>query len=165
MRRRDNPLGVGVIAAGGIFYIQRDGRWRDRYRGAPLCRDPWIVVAFLNGTMAAVGRNRDTGKWEDVILSGGSDRALVRSLRHGCERHVAVRTLILHEDHGLTKGPALYPSLPEMKPWRRGGQSRAGIFQDGVKPTSSPKPACRVAARPTAAPPGSPPRSESRTRR
>ncbi|MBN9560434.1 MAG: hypothetical protein J0H14_06845 [Alphaproteobacteria bacterium] len=117
-----------MIAAGGIFYIQRDDRWRDRYRGAPLCRDPWIVVAFLNGTMAAVWRNRDTEKWEDVTLSGRSDRALVRSLRHGCERHVAVRTLILPEDHGLTKGPALYPSLPEMKPWCRGAGRVAPVF-------------------------------------
>lgn len=123
----DNPLGVGVIAAGAIFYIQEDGWWRDRYRGAPLCRDPWMVVAFLNGTMAAARRNR-TGKWEDVTLSGRSDRALVRSLRHGRERQVAVRTLILHEDHGLTKGPALYPSLPDMSLWRRGAGRAAPVF-------------------------------------
>lgn len=48
-RRRGgcNPLGVGVIPVGAIFFIQDDGWWRDRYRGAPICRDPWIVEAFL----------------------------------------------------------------------------------------------------------------------
>ena len=35
-----NPLGVGVIAAGAIFYLQNDGWWRDRYRGKPVCRTP-----------------------------------------------------------------------------------------------------------------------------
>jgi hypothetical protein len=31
-----NPLGVGVIPVGAIFYIQDEGWWRDRYRGAPV---------------------------------------------------------------------------------------------------------------------------------
>ena len=37
-RRRGgcNPLGVGVIPVGAIFYIQDEGWWRDRYRGAPI---------------------------------------------------------------------------------------------------------------------------------
>ena len=61
-RRRGgcNPLGVGVIPVGAIFYIQDEGWWRDRYRGAPICRDPWIVEAFLNGTLAAARPNADT---------------------------------------------------------------------------------------------------------
>jgi hypothetical protein len=119
-RRRGgpNPLGVGVIPVGAIFYIQNDGWWRDRYRGAPVCRNPWIVEAFLNGTISAARRNRDTGLWEDVYAAGRSDMALVRSLRDGRRRQVAVRTLILHEEHGLSIGPCGYPDLPDMRLWR-----------------------------------------------
>ena len=76
-RRRGgcNPLGVGVIPVGAIFYIQDDGWWRDRYRGAPICRDPWIVEAFLNGTLAAAHRNADNGRWEDVTMARRADTA------------------------------------------------------------------------------------------
>jgi hypothetical protein len=35
--------------------------WRDRFRGAPICRNPWIVEGFLNGVLCAARRNRDTG--------------------------------------------------------------------------------------------------------
>ena len=61
-----NPLGVGVIPVGAIFYIQNEGWWRDRYRGAPICRNPWMVEAFLNGTLAAARRNAETGMWQDL---------------------------------------------------------------------------------------------------
>jgi hypothetical protein len=113
-RRRggDNPLGVGVIPAGAIFYLQPDCWWRDRYRGKPVCRDPIIVEAFLNGTVAAARRNPDTGRWEDLFLAGRSDIAIVRSLRDGRRAMVAVRILILHEDEGLRRDPATYPELP-----------------------------------------------------
>jgi len=107
-----NPLGVGVIPAGAIFYLQDESWWRDRYRGKALCRDPWIVEAFLNGVMHAARRNRHTGAWEDVYLSGRSDMAVMRSLRDGRRCRVAVRKLILHEEHGLTKGLVGYPTLP-----------------------------------------------------
>lgn len=119
-RRRGgpNPLGVGVIPVGAIFYIQAEGWWRDRYRGAATCRNPWIVEAFLNGTIGAARRNRQTGLWEDVYAAGRSDMALVRSLRDGRRRQVAVRTLILHEEHGLSIGPCPYPDLPGMRLWR-----------------------------------------------
>jgi hypothetical protein len=122
-RRRGgpNPLGVGVIPAGAIFYLQDEGWWRDRYRGAPTCRNPWIVEAFLNGTIGAARRNRETGLWEDVHAAGRSDMALVRSLRDGRRRQVAVRTLILHEEHGLSLGPCRYPDLPDMRLWRLSG--------------------------------------------
>ena len=113
-----NPLRVGVIPVGAIFYIQDEGWWRDRYRGAPVCRNPWIVEAFLNGTIGAARRHRDTGLWEDAYFAGRSDMALVRSLRDGRRRQVAVRTLILHEEHGLTAGDVGYPSLPDMRLWR-----------------------------------------------
>jgi hypothetical protein len=42
-RAGDNPLRIGVIPSGAIFYIQDHGWWRDRYRGAPICRHPWNV--------------------------------------------------------------------------------------------------------------------------
>jgi hypothetical protein len=106
-RRRggDNPLGVGVVAAGTIVYLQDDGWWRDRYRGRPVCRNPWMVTAFLNGTVAAGRRKRDTGLWEDVYVSRRSDMAIVRSLRDGRQRKVAVRTLILQKTKGWCSSP------------------------------------------------------------
>ena len=113
-RRRGgcNPLGVGVIPVGAIFYIQDERWWRDRYRGAPICRDPWIVEAFLNGTLAAAHRNADSGRWEDVTMARRADTAVVRSLREGRRRTIAVRILVLHEDVGLRRDPATYPDLP-----------------------------------------------------
>jgi hypothetical protein len=119
-RRRGgaNPLGVGVIPVGAIFYIQDEGWWRDRYRGAATCRNPWIVEAFLNGTIGAARRDRQTGLWEDVYAAGRSDMALVRSLRDGGRRQIAVRTLIFHDKHGLSIGLCPYPDLPDMRLWR-----------------------------------------------
>jgi hypothetical protein len=107
-----NPLGVVVIPVGAIFYIQDEGWWRDRYRGAPICRDPWIVEAFLNGTLAAAHRNADRGRWEDVTMARRANMAIVRSLRDGRRRTIAVRVLVLHEDVGLRQDPATYPDLP-----------------------------------------------------
>ena len=107
-----NPLRVGVIPGGAIFYIQNDCWWRDRYRGQPVCREPWIVEAFLNGTLGAGRRNRETGLWEDVFIAGRSDMAVVRSLRTGRRRRIAIRVLILHEDEGLRGDAATYPDLP-----------------------------------------------------
>ena len=114
-RGGDNPLRVGVVAAGSIFYLQDEAFFRDRHGGTAVCRTPWIVEGFLNGTMGAARRNRDTGRWEDVFLSGRSDMALLRSLRDRRQlRRVAVRTLILHDDLGLTKGVTAYPTLPDV---------------------------------------------------
>lgn len=109
----DNPLGVGVIAVGSIYYLQDEDFWRDRYRGRPVCRNPWIVEAFANGTLAAARRNPLSGQWEDRYVSGRSDRALVRSLRDGRVKTVPVRILILHDDLCLWKEPTAYPGLPK----------------------------------------------------
>jgi hypothetical protein len=84
-----------------------------------ICRNPWIVEAFLNGTLAAARRNRETGHWEDVIITGRSDTAVVRSLRDGRRSTVAVRFLELHDDIGLSKQPTIYPRLPEFRRYRR----------------------------------------------
>ena len=124
-RRRGgcNPLGVGVILVGAIFYIQNEGWWRDRYRGAPICRNPWMLEAFLNGTLAAARRNPETGMWQDLYLAGRSDTALVRSLRDGRRHRIAVRVLILHEEHGLAAQPCPYPDLPSLRLYRIGARS------------------------------------------
>jgi len=111
----DNPLRVGVVAVGSIFYLQDEAFFRDRHGGTAVCRTPWIVEGFLNGTVGAARRNRDTGRWEDTFRSGRSDMVLVRSLRDRRRvRQVAVRTLILHDDLGLTKGVTGYPTLPDV---------------------------------------------------
>ncbi len=112
----DNPLRVGVVAVGSIFYLQDKAFFRDRHGGTAVCRVPWIVEGFLNGTVGAVRRNRERGRWEDTFRSGRSDMALVRSLRDRRRvRQVAVRTLILHDDLGLTKGITAYPTLPDVQ--------------------------------------------------
>lgn len=114
-RGGDNPLRVGVIPAGAIFYLQPEWWWRDRFRGNPICRNPVIVEAFLNGILAAARRNSETGRWEDRFLAGRSDTAIVRSLRDGRRAVVAVRSLILHEEQGLRGDPTTYPDLPVLR--------------------------------------------------
>lgn len=118
-----NPLGVGVIPVGATFYIQDEGWWGDRYRGAPIRRNPWIVEAFLNGTLAAARRDPETGMWQDRYLSRRSDTAVVRSLRDGRRRRIAVRVLILHEEHGLAAQPCAYPDLPSLRLYYRSARS------------------------------------------
>lgn len=110
-----NPLRVGVIPVGAISYIQDGAWWRDRYRGAPVCRNPWIIESFLNGTMAAARRYHETGQWEDLTMAGPSDMAVLRPLRDGRRRLIAVRVLLLHEDEGLRRDPATYPDLPGLR--------------------------------------------------
>ncbi len=120
-----NPLGVGVIAVGSSYYVQDEGYFRNRCSASPVCKDPWQVEGFTNGVMHAARRNRDTGRWEDTYRSGRSDLAVVRSLRNGRRQTVAVRLLVLHDDLGLTKGIAAYPTLPDPRlhrHWPRTGR-------------------------------------------
>ena len=86
-----NPLGVGVVATGSIYYLQDRGFFHDRFGG----------------------------RWEDITLSGRSDTAVVRSLRDGRRCTVAVRILELHDDHDLTMQPTIYPSVPNLALYRR----------------------------------------------
>ena len=120
-RRRggDNPLGVGVIAVGSIYYLQESAFFRDRFGGRATCRTPWVVEAFLNGQCHAARRDPATGRWASVFMSRRSDMAVVRSLRDGRRQEVAVRTLELHDDLGLWKEPTAYPSLPDLRFHRR----------------------------------------------
>ena len=109
-RGGDNPLRVGIIAVGSIYYLQ------DRFGGPAACREPWRVEAFLNGAVGAARRNPDTGAWEDATRSGRSDMAVVRSLRDSRQvRQVAVRTLITHDDLALWKEPTSDPALPDVR--------------------------------------------------
>ncbi|GLR66912.1 hypothetical protein GCM10010909_15920 [Acidocella aquatica] len=111
-RGGDNPLRIGTIAIGAIYYIQPDHWWRERFRGAPTCREPWIVEAFFNGTVEAAFRDPSTRQWRSLYIKGRSDVALIRSLRTGRSQRIAVRILQLHDDEGLSPGPQSYPTLP-----------------------------------------------------
>ena len=42
-RGGDNPLRVGVIAVGSIYYVQDEGFFRDRWSSRAVCRCPWQV--------------------------------------------------------------------------------------------------------------------------
>lgn len=119
-RRRGgtNPLGVGMIAGGSIYYLQDRDFFDSRLGGLAVCRDPWIVECFLNGVVGAGRRNRDTGLWENVIISGRSDTAVVRSLRTGRRQIVGVRLLQLHDDQLLTKQVTNYSTLPNLALYR-----------------------------------------------
>ena len=136
-RGADNPLRVGTVAAGEIFYLQDEHFFRDRYGGTAVCCTPWQVLGFLNGTMGAARRNRDTGLWEDAYRSGRSDMALVRSLRDArIVRQVAVRTLVLHDDLGLAKQPTRYSTLPDVRRFR---PARFAPAAAPAAPTSAPR--------------------------
>jgi hypothetical protein len=125
-RGGDNPLRVGIIAAGSIYYLQDEAFFRDRYGGRAICRTPWLVEAFINGTAGAARRNSNTGLWESVHCAGRSDMARVRSLRdRRIVREVAVRTLIVHDDLGLWQQPTTYPSLPNTEHFRASRAARA----------------------------------------
>ena len=119
-----NPLRVGVIAAGSIYYLQDRGFFDSRLGGHAVCRNPWIVEAFLNGVCAAARRNRCTGQWEDVTRSGRSDTAVVRSLRDGRRRVVNVHLLQAHDELGLSMQPISYPTMPALALYRARGKSR-----------------------------------------
>ena len=129
-RGGDNPLRVGIIAIGSIYYLQDDDFFHARFGGRAVCRTPWIVEAFLNGTLGAAQRNRETGLWEDAYMSGRSEMALVRSLRDRRRaQQVAVRTLILHDELGLWKQPTFYPTVPDVQRYRPTKHPRAVVIQ------------------------------------
>ena len=73
----DNPLGVGTIALGSIFYLQDDGYWRARFGRAAVCRTPWIVESFLNGQYHAARRDPATGHWLSVYAANRTDLAVM----------------------------------------------------------------------------------------
>ncbi len=119
-RRRGgaNPLGVGTVAVGALFYLQDAAFFSNRYGGHAICKVPWQVEGFLNGLLHASRRDPDTGQWRSSFCRGRSDMAVVRSLRDGRRRTVSVRLLLLHDDQGLTKGIPQYPTLPDLRFYR-----------------------------------------------
>ena len=111
----DNPLGVGTVAIGTIFYLQDDGWWRARFRGQPICRNPWMVVAFINGTLGAARRDPTTGHWTDLYMANRCAGALVRSLRDGRIAQVTTHTLLVHAEAALDVQPSHYPTRPPLQ--------------------------------------------------
>lgn len=107
-----NPLGVGVVALGSIFYIQDEAFWRYRYRGRPTLRNPWIVEAFLNGELHAARCDPVSRPWLSIFMANRTDTARIRPLRDGRTATIAIRVLQLHEDAGLGAEGNRYPSLP-----------------------------------------------------
>jgi len=90
--RQNHPCGrpVGTITVGTIAYIQdRLGRF-DR----PVCRNPWIVEAWLPREYAVCGG-------PNTFCRGGH-LAVVRSLRDGRRQLVADHYLLCADDLGLT---------------------------------------------------------------
>ena len=83
----DNPLGVGTVALGAVFYLQDDGHDH------------------------AARRDPATGRWLSLAVANRTDLALVRSLHDGRRATVAIRTLQLHEDEGLG-----WPGNPRPRP-------------------------------------------------
>ena len=117
-RGGSNPLRVSTVAVGTVVYLQDEGVLRSRFGEAPVCRTPWMVEAFLNGMLHAARRDPLTGTWRSSYWSGRSDTAVIRSLRDGRRETVAVRTVLLHEELGLTKGVPAYPTLPDLRFYR-----------------------------------------------
>ncbi|MHB0672312.1 Hypothetical protein HVPorG_03923a (plasmid) [Roseomonas mucosa] len=115
----DNPRGVGTVALGSIFYLQDDGYWRARFGRTAVCRTPWSVESFLNGQYHAARRDPATGHWLSVYAANRTDLALVRSLRDGRRRTVAIRLLQRHEDEGSGRPDNRYPALPSLSRLQR----------------------------------------------
>ncbi len=116
----DNPLGIGTVALGSIFYLQDDGYWRARFGRTAVCRTPWIVESFLNGQYHAARRDPATGHWLSVYAANRTDLAVLRSLRDGRRRTVAIHLLQLHEDEGFGRPDNRYPALPTLsRPMQR----------------------------------------------
>lgn len=109
-----NPLGVGVIALGSIYYIQDAGYSRARFVAPPVRRNPWSVEAFLNGELQAARRDPQSGRWPSIADDNRTDSALVRSLRDGRRRTIAIRVLELYEDKGFGVPDNPYPTLPKL---------------------------------------------------
>lgn len=111
---RNNPLRVGPIATGALYRLPE---YFDH--GRPV---RWQVLAFLNGVSAATRFNPATRRSEDRVISGRSDRALIRRLADGAVYEVAVHKLIAVDDETLE---LVRPSLPDVVRWHRGFQRQA----------------------------------------
>ena len=77
-----NPLGIGVIAVGSVYYLQTEDFFRDRFGGRPTYREPFIVEAFMNGTACALAKECPHRQMGGCLC--------LASLEHG-DRPVAAR--------------------------------------------------------------------------
>ena len=82
----------------------------------------WQVLAVLDGWRAATRFNLATRRWEERVISGRSDRAVIRRLADGDVYEVAVHKLIAVDDETLE---LVRPSLPDVVRWHRGFQMQA----------------------------------------
>lgn len=114
-----NPLRAGPIAVGSIYILQDESFFNAPLHEHPYRRESWVVEGFLNGVCAATRYNSQTRQWEDAVISGRSDQAMLRSLGTGRRRAVSVRLLLLHDDHGLCREAADDPPLPDLSLYRR----------------------------------------------
>lgn len=147
-----NPLRVGTIPLGGVFYVQDQGYWNARGLLPAVLRDPMIVVAFLNGSFGATRRDRSTGQWASTYAGNRTDLALLRSLRDGRLHTVRISDLQALEEQGLTKGTVGYPTRPNLQFYRQ-GTLLTPVSRPAPELTSSPrrKPATRHQPRALAA--------------
>ena len=110
----DNPLRVGPIAAGSIYRLPASLRCGAEER--------WIVEAFLNGVQTAATRDPATGRWEDRVISGRSDRAVIRRLSDGYRQEIPVRVLLACDER---QGETSYPILPDVRRFHRHWRTRS----------------------------------------
>jgi hypothetical protein len=127
-----NPLGVGVIATGSIYYLQDRGFFHDRFGGEGVCRNPWVVEGLPNGSCAVARRNRDTGR-----RSQGPPTTSGLFMHQGGPRRWRRRTLTLRL--------RLAPRIPDLYdgPWRpvirmRSCRSRSGLAAPSAGPWQRP---------------------------
>ena len=152
-RGGDNPLRIGTIAIGSIYYVQPDHWWRERFRGKADCREPWMVEAFFNGTIEAARRDPETREWRSLYITGRSDFALIRSLRTGRVQRISVRNLHLHDDEGLSHSVQNYPTLPPPSLVERYFRRRHGFIPAARKDAALSQPARSKAGKKSARPP------------
>ena len=86
------PHGVGTVPVGTVVYIQDHIGPLTGFRVPIVCRNPWIVEAWLNRVHEPTGN----------MLAGGH-LAEVRSLRDGRRQLVADWILLRCVDAGLTR--------------------------------------------------------------
>ena len=108
-----NPLYVGTIPIGAVFYLQDPHVLR---RGeAAIRRNPWMVIAWLPRRIEAWGRDKN-GNWTiPTYVASNMDEALVQSLRDGRITRIRYHVLKLHEELGLYRDPYNYPDSPDLK--------------------------------------------------
>lgn len=94
--RYHNGRRVGTFEIGTIVYIQ--DRWHQFRK--PICRNPWIVEAFVPRECCAT-RMVD-GKYINTFVRGGH-LVRVRSLRDGRVQYVADHYILAALDAGLEK--------------------------------------------------------------